>query len=250
MLSAMLLGFLLCTAALAQNAFDVASVKPSPPPPGDLLNINLGTLSHGTLTLNNTTLSECIRYAYGLVSEDQIAGPDWIRDRQIRFDITAKAPPDTAQDQVRIMMQNLLAERFRLSLHQEPKRIPHYDLTVARNGPKLQVATGEAPMARRYYGVGRLSYTHIPMEQFGVLLSRQLREPVFDRTGLTGAFDVELNWLPDDTRGAPPPPPSDTAPRPDIFTAIQQQLGLKLEASREPIEVLIVDYAEKTPVSN
>ncbi len=99
--------------AAAQPAFDVASVKPSPPPEGDLININLGGASHGVVTLANTTLSECIRYAYGLANEDQIAGPDWIRDRHIRFDITAKAPPATPPDELLAMMQTLLAQRFR-----------------------------------------------------------------------------------------------------------------------------------------
>src|SRR5579859_7256616 len=156
--------FVASGAAFAQPAFDVASVKPSPPAGGDLININLGTLSHGTVTLGNTTLSECIRYAYGLVSEEQITGPDWIRDRQIRFDIAAKAPADTAPEQILAMMQTLLAQRFRLVLHREPRKIPHFDLTVGKNGPKLLPAEGDAPTNRRYYGTGRLSYTHIPMD--------------------------------------------------------------------------------------
>jgi uncharacterized protein (TIGR03435 family) len=245
----MLLSILLPVgAALAQPAFDVASVKPSPDASGDLIYINLGTASHGEVTLNNTTLSECIRYAYGLVSEDQIAGPDWIRDRHIRFDIIAKAPPETSMDRLLAMMQTLLTERFRLALHREPRRVPHFDLAVAKSGPKLVAAPGDGPTARRYYGPGRLSYTHIPMDRFAVLLSRQLKQPVFDKSGLSGAFDVELNWTPDDA----PPAPADagSAPWPDIFSAIQQQLGLKLEVSKEPLEVLVVDRAEKVPVAN
>jgi uncharacterized protein (TIGR03435 family) len=236
-------------AAPAQPAFDVASVKPSPPPEGDLININLGTVNHGVVTLNNTTLSECTRYAYGLVSEDQISGPDWIRDRHIRFDIIAKAPPETPTDQLLAMLRTLLTERFHMVLHREQRRIPHFDLAVTKNGPKLPLAEGDAPMARRYYGLGRLSYTHVPMERLAVLLSRQMRQPVVDKTGLSGAFEVELDWSPDD---APPgaPAEADGAPRPDIFSAIQQQLGLKLEASKEPLEVVVIDRAEKAPAAN
>ncbi|MDR3702186.1 MAG: TIGR03435 family protein [Candidatus Sulfopaludibacter sp.] len=234
--------------AAAQPAFDVASVKPSPPPEGDLININLGGASHGVVTLANTTLSECIRYAYGLANEDQIAGPDWIRDRHIRFDITAKAPPATPPDQLLAMMQTLLAQRFHLVLHREPRRIPHFELTVAKNGPKLPAAPGDGPSVRRYYEKNRLSYTHVPMDRFAVLLSRVLGQPVFDKTALKGAFDVELDWTPDDA--APAPAETDSAPRPDIFAAIQQQLGLKLEASKQPVEVLVVDEAEKVPVAN
>jgi hypothetical protein len=94
-----LLTLLSFATALAQSpTFDVASVKPSPPS-GDLLNINLGTFSHGVVTLTNTTLSECIQYAYGLVSEDLINGPDWIRDHQLRVEIIAKTAPGTPLDQ-------------------------------------------------------------------------------------------------------------------------------------------------------
>ena len=236
---------LLAAALSAQPRFDVASVKPSPPPPGDLLNINLGTASHGVVTLANTTLSECVRYAYGLVSEEQITGPDWIRDRHIRFDITAKAPPDTPREGLLAMMQTLLAERFQLVLRHEAKRIPHFDLTVAKNGPKMPAAEGDGRMSRRYYGVGRLSYTHVPMEQLAILLSRQLKQSVFDKTGLAGTFDVELDWSPDDA-----PADATGAQRPDILTAVQQQLGLKLESSKEPLQVLVVEQANKVPVEN
>ena len=124
--------------AWAQPAFDVASVKPSPPPPGDLININLGTESHGEVTLGNTTLSECIRFAYGLSSEDQIAGPDWIRDRHIRFDIIAKAPAATPHDQILRMMQTLLAERFRLAIHREPRRVAHLELMPGKGPSKAK----------------------------------------------------------------------------------------------------------------
>src|SRR5215467_13926598 len=104
--------------APAQPAFDVASVKQGGPVrPDGLLDINLGTAVHGVVTLSNTTLSECIRYAYGLANESQIAGPDWIRDRSIRFEIVAKAPADTPVDALRRMLQTLLNERFRLEMH-------------------------------------------------------------------------------------------------------------------------------------
>jgi uncharacterized protein (TIGR03435 family) len=234
--------------AIAQPAFDVASVKPSPPPEGDLININLGGASHGVVTLANTTLSECIRYAYGLANEDQVSGPDWIRDRHIRFDITAKAPPATPPDQLLAMMQTLLAQRFHLVLHREPRRIAHFELAVAKNGPRLPAVPDDGRSVRRYYGKNRLSYTHVSMDRFAVLLSRVLGQPVFDKTGLSGAFDVELDWQPDDA--APAPGETESGPRPDIFAAIQQQLGLKLEASKQPVEVLVVDSAEKVPVAN
>src|SRR5580698_6742267 len=128
-----LLILLSLASALAQT-FDVASVKPSPPTVSDRLEINLGAFNHGVVTLTNTTLSECVQYAYGLVSEDQIDGPDWIRDRRLRVDITAKTSPDTQLDKVLLMTQALLAQRFHMELHREAKPVRHLELTVSRKG--------------------------------------------------------------------------------------------------------------------
>src|SRR5580698_4612384 len=104
---------LLASLSLAAHAqsFDVASLKPSPST-GGLLNINHGSLNHGVVSLTNVTLSECIQFAYGLISDDQVDGPAWTRDRSVRFDISAKTSPDATEEQVQPMMQKLLAERF------------------------------------------------------------------------------------------------------------------------------------------
>jgi uncharacterized protein (TIGR03435 family) len=241
-----LVSALLSAGALAQPSFEVASVKQGGPVrPDGLLDINLGNAIHGTVTLSNTTLSECIRYAYGLANEQQIAGPDWIRDRSYRFEIVAKAPPDTPIDQLRLMLQTLLKERFRLEIHHEQRKLAHLDLTIDKNGPKMPLSSGDGPGVRHYYGSGRLSYTGVPMDRFAVLLSRVLKEPVFDKTGLDGVYDLELNWMPDDASAN-----ADAGAKPDIFTAVEQQLGLKLAISKAPVDVLVVDNADKTPVSN
>lgn len=233
-------------AAFAQPTFDVASVKQGGPVrPDGLLDINLGATLHGTVTLSNTTLSECIRYAYGLANEQQIAGPDWIRDRSYRFEIVAKAPPDTPIDQLRLMLQTLLKERFRLEAHHEQRRLAHFDLNVGKNGPKMPLSEGDGPGVRRYSGAGRLSYTHLSMDRLAVLLSRQLKEPVFDKTDLDGGYDVDLNWMLEDA-----PANADAGPKPDIFAAVEQQLGLKLAVSKTSVNVLVVDSADKIPVSN
>jgi len=241
-----LLSISLSVISIAQPAFDVASVKQGGPVrPDGLLDINLGSARHGTVTLSNTTLSECIQYAYGLTNEIQIAGPDWIRDRSFRFEIVAKAPPDTAVEQLRLMLQTLLKERFWLEMHREPRKLAHLELTVAKNGPKMPRPEGDAPSTRRAYGPGRLSWTRLSMDRLVLLLSRLLKQPVFNHTGLTDAYDVDLSWQPDEV-----PADTDAAPKPDIFTAVQQQLGLKLAVSKEPLDVLVVDRAEKTPVGN
>jgi uncharacterized protein (TIGR03435 family) len=236
--------FLWAAAAMAQPSFDVASVKQGGPVrPDGLLDINLGRASHGVVTLTNTTLSECIRYAYGLTNEEQISGPPWIRDRAIRFSIEAKTAPDTPLEQRQLMLQGLLAERFKLELHGEPRKIAHLILTVGKAGPKFGESQSDGPGGRVNYGPGDLEYRRIAMSGFVVLISRLLKQPVLDHTGLTGLYDLKLEWTPDDADSSP-------TPKPDIFTAVQQQLGLKLEASKEPLEVLVVDRAEKVPSEN
>ncbi len=241
-----LLSVLCLAGALAQPAFDVASVKPGGPVrPDGLLDIILGTAIHGTVTLSNTTLSECIRYAYGFSNEQQIEGPDWIRDRSIRFSIIAKAPPETSVGQLRLMLQALLKERFRLEMHRQLRKLTHLDLLVGKNGPKMPRSEGDEPNGRRYYGTGRLSYMHLTMDRLAVSLSRLLKQPVFNKTALDGAYDVELNWQPDDA-----PADTDAAVKPDIFTAVQQQLGLRLAVSKDPLDVMVLDRADKAPAAN
>jgi uncharacterized protein (TIGR03435 family) len=236
--------FLCAAAAMAQPAFDVASVKQGGPVrPDGLLDINLGRASHGVVTLTNTTLSEMIRYAYGLTNEEQITGPVWIRDRSIRFSVEAKTAPETPPEQRERMLQALLAERFKLELHREPRKITHLILSVAKGGPKFAESQSDGPGGRVSYMPGNLEYRRIAMSGFVVLISRLMKQPVLDRTGLAGLYDLKLEWTPDDVD-------TGTTPKPDIFTAVQQQLGLKLEASKDPLEVLVVDRAEKVPVEN
>src|SRR5580704_16382222 len=98
----------------ARPQFEVASLKPGQPIPGDKIYTNLGSVSHGTLTLTNTSLADFLRYAFGLTSNDQLSGPDWIKSKVVRFDIVAKAPDETPLDRIRLMLQTLLTERFLL----------------------------------------------------------------------------------------------------------------------------------------
>jgi uncharacterized protein (TIGR03435 family) len=249
----------LCQKAADLPSFDVASVKPSPESgPGQSININLGTARHGEVTLQNTNVSDCVRFAYGLVSDEQVSGPDWIRSYQFRFDIDAKAPPDTPREQLLRMMQRLLAERFHLVLHREPRPVARLDLEVAKGGPKLHASLDSTVSGLVAYRPGQLAYNHIPLNTLAVLLSRQLKQPVIDNTGIAGFFDIKLEWLPDN----PPRPstgpdgakkaaiPDDMDLRPDIFHAVQAQLGLKLETRRTPIDVLVIDHVDQVPVGN
>lgn len=238
--------------------FDVASVKPSPEvAPGQNININLGTARHGEVTLTNTNLSDCIRYAYGLVSDEQISGPDWMRSYKLRFDIDAKAPVDTPVSRLLQMLQQLLTERFRLAIHREPKPMAHLELSVAKGGPKLKVSKDDGAAGLVEYGPGRLFYNHVPLHTLAVLLSRQLKQPVLDVTGIEGNFDVKLEWRPDGPQpvskgpdAAPAKEADDMAFRRDLFGAVQAQLGLKLEPKKTPMDVLVIDHAEQVPVGN
>jgi uncharacterized protein (TIGR03435 family) len=224
--------------------FEVATVKSSPPPSGDTFNINLGTVRNGRLTMTNVSLSDCIKFAYGIVSDDQLSGPDWIKSKEVRFDIVAQAPSDIPRDRILLMLRPLLAERLKLALHHEQKDLSYLGLIVGKNGPKIQPAKpGAAPGNSTVRG--RILANQMPLSVLATLLSRFERETVVDLTGLSGEFGFKLEWTPDDSL-APP----DGAAAPSLFTAVQEQLGLKLESRKGPLDVLVVDHAEKVPSEN
>src|SRR5262249_23313353 len=151
--------------------------------------------------------SECLRYAYGWTNEEQIVGPAWIRDRSIRFSIEAKTSPDTSQEQSQWMLQALLQERFRLEAHRELRKVPHLILSVAKGGPKLEKSQSDGAAGRVNYGAGNLEYRRMAVSGLAVLLSRLTKQPVLDHTGLTGLYDLKLEWTPDDA-----PPAADGGP--------------------------------------
>jgi uncharacterized protein (TIGR03435 family) len=240
---------LLCAQTAPLPEFEVATVKLSPPPSGDTININLGTVLNGRLAMTNVTLSDCIKLAYGIVSDDQLVGPDWIKGRQVRFDqvrfdIVAQAPPDTPRDRVLLMLQPLLAERLKLVLRHEQKQLSYLGLTATKTGPKIQPAKPGATLGNSA-ARGRILANQMPMSGLATLLSRFERETVVDLTGLSGAFEFKLEWTPDD---GPVPPGGASAP--SLFTALQEQLGLRLESRKGPLDVLVVDHAEKVPTEN
>lgn len=184
-------------------------------------------------------------YAFGITNEYQIAGPDWIKSRQYLFDIVGKAPADTQVSELRTMLQALLAERFHLGAHRESREVRHLELSIAKKGSKLKEAESQTGTAANSGVMGRIVSTGLPMSELAALLSRFLRVPVLDATGLPGAYEVRLTWTPDNV--APTAEPSEY---PELFTAIQEQLGLALRSPKSPIDVIVVDHAEKTPIEN
>lgn len=234
------------TTTSAPPNFEVASLKPGEPIQGNF-NINLGSFSHGTLTLTNTSLADCLSYAYGLTNKDQIEGPDWIKSKVIRFDIVAKAPADAPLDQVRLMLQALLTERFHLALHREPKDLPYLALLVGKKGSKLQPAIPDSDASGNKSLIGRIYSNHMPMITLAMLLSRFTGQTVLDMTGLKGEYDLKLDWTPENT-AAEPSAQSDSGP--SLFAAVEQQLGLKLEVRKGPVEILVIDHADRVPIQN
>ena len=240
-----LLALTLSTGLATGPAFDVASIKTVPPAPGDY-HADLGTASHGAVTLTNATLSQCLRFAFAINNDDQIAGPDWIKSRDVRFNIMAKAPPDTPLPELRRMLQTLLSSRFQMTIHHEDREQRFLALVIAKKGLKMHEtqAESDAPGGRQI--MGAIISNRMPVEQLALLLSRFLHLPVLDLTGLTGRFDVNLQWTPDNR----PVSATESGDQPSIFAAVQEQLGLALEARRGPLDTIVVDRADKVPIEN
>lgn len=226
--------------------------------------------------MQNMPVKELIRFAYGLKSENQLSGvPAWAAND--RLDIEAKESESQAQTidklpgeqrmaQVRLMAQSLLAERFGLKISHESQELPVYVLVVAKNGPKLTPATPPPPppaengkpsdpprktgmQGIRSHGPGELQGLSATI---GLLVDVLSRQPglgdrlVLDQTGLTGHYDWTLKWAPDmATDPANPAAPAGDPSLPSLFTAVQEQLGLKLESQKAPVDVVVIDRIEK-----
>jgi len=237
--------FGVCLAAGTLHAqrqdFEVATFKSSVPVPlGTSININLGTFRNGTLTMTNVTLSECVQFAYSLVSQDQVAGPDWIKSRETRFDIVAKTSPDTDLDGARHMMRSLLADRLKLVDHTEQRPFSFVAVVPGKNGSKLTAAK-EGPAQPGTSVRGRIVGQQMPMSVLVSLLSRFESQLFVDRTGLTGRYQLTLEWVPenDPTRSGA-----------TLSEALEEQLGLHMERRREPLDVIVVERAERIPIEN
>jgi uncharacterized protein (TIGR03435 family) len=221
--------------------FEVATVKASVPVPlGTSININLGTFRNGTLTMTNVTLSECIQFAYSLLSQDQVAGPDWIKSRETRFDIVAKASPDTDADVARRMLRSLLAERLKLAIRTEQRPFSFVAIVPAKSGTKLTPAKEGEP--RPGSGApGRIAGQQMPVSVLVSLLSRFENQLFVDKTGLAGRYQIKLEWVPDNDA---------TRSGASLAEALETQLGLRMERRREPLDVVAVERAERVPSDN
>jgi uncharacterized protein (TIGR03435 family) len=223
-------------------AFDVASVKPNTSESGS----SYSNGSKGQTVFTNVSLKQLILRAYS-IKDFQLTGPDWLAN--VRFDITAKYPGDTTNPQRWLMLQTLLAQRFNLVIHRESKDMSAFALVVAKNGPKLEEVKpgGTSSTTNR----GRFEDQRISMAGFADQLAQQLESPVVDKTGLTAVYKLKMEWTPDDQPpGKTDGPSPEPVLGPSIFTALQDQLGLKLQTQKLPIEIIIVDRVDRTPVEN
>jgi uncharacterized protein (TIGR03435 family) len=219
-------------------AFEVASIRPNA---SGSLNANAARVAGDRYRAENVSLISLLRVAYA-VQEFQIARhPAWANVD--RFDIDAKMAAGANSRDWPLMLQRLLADRFKLAVHRESREGPLYTLVVGSNGPRLTAAepsTRTSPGGNFSASPTQIIGSGVTMAEFAMRLSRSIGLTVVDRTGLAGAFDLKLTWPMDDQfvgRGA--------SAGPTIFTAIQEQLGLRLQSGRGPVDMLVVDRAEK-----
>ena len=242
--------------------FEVASIRQDEP--GGMLNMVRATFTPDGYSAEHVSLRMLIKNAYG-VDDNQISGaPKWIASE--RYEVEARIDSNTAEtlsrlsgDQLKLahqqMLQALLADRFKLTLHRETKELPVYSLVIAKGGAKIHeskagdtYANGlKSPsgnivgphMALVRLGGGRIAAQGLPLEYLASGLTAQLGRKVLDKTGLAGNYDYTLEWTPDAGRGE-----VTEFSGPSIFTAIQEQLGLKLESQTAPVEILVIDRVE------
>jgi uncharacterized protein (TIGR03435 family) len=278
---------------LAQPAaFDAASVRTADPKSAPVnrsanaqatLRGGPGTADSGRISYANITLESLLIAAYGLdckIQEDcdQVIGPPWLRSN--RYDVDAKMPADTTAAQFRIMLQTLLAERFHMTVHQETRDLPGYDLTLAKGGSRLvaspasELGTGDpaGPLAKfgapgeygkllrpgflvfPYKGTRSTANHGVGREQsladITKLLSKLTNAHIADKTGLTGPYDFTIDWVPDGVTMIQEVDGPEIAPPHGVPTAIEDQLGLKLVRSKISLGTVVVDSADKVPTSN
>ena len=259
--------------------FEVASVRENTNNDGKVM---IGIQPGGRFTAVNVPAWDLIRQAFAVQRTQIVGAPDWTQTT--RYDISAKAEtdipgvgPGSSPGPLHFMLQDLLADRFKLRAHRETREMPIYALTFARSDRKLgeglrastadcaamrgrggrgamppgPPAIGERPVCGMRMSPNSVMAGGVPLAQLTQVLSQVTQRIVIDRTGLQGSFDIDLTFTLDGVPNAPPPPPGAPAlpsvdPNgPSLFTALQEQLGLKLESERAPVEVLVIDHVER-----
>jgi uncharacterized protein (TIGR03435 family) len=232
----------------ARPVFEVMTIKPSPPDqPGKLF-----TVRGGSFVTINTTLMDLIKFAYGVQDKQVTNLADWASSE--KFDLNGKPdiPGTPNPDQLRSMVKQALADRFQLKFHEDKKEMSAYVLSVAKGGEKMEKAAPDSGALPGLFfrGLGVLTVRNATMEDFCHLMqSAVLDRPVVDHTELAGRYNFLLKWTPDESQfggmGVKVPPPSDAADAPPpLYTAITEQIGLKLDADKAAVRVMVIDHVD------
>lgn len=250
---------LLCTglaaavagAAFGQSAgpvFEIADVHVSPSTANPYTYLSGGVLRGGRYDLWKATMLDLVRIAWAVLGEKVLGGPNWLE--LDRFDVSAKAPPSTSPETIRLMLQALLLDRFKLVLHNDVRPMPAYVLAQGKGKPKLKEASGAGETGCRYQQAAGAMFScrNMTMEalaqQLPEMASNYIRDSVVDSTGLQGAWDFDLKW---DGRFQAL---QVGAERVTVFDAIEKQLGLTLELQKAPTAVLVIDRVNEKPTAN
>jgi uncharacterized protein (TIGR03435 family) len=226
------------TPAETPHSFEVASIRAVGPDPGFTV---FPKFPAAQFSGENMSLTLLISLAYGFSDNRISPKPDWLDSTF--FTVRAKPEGDVAltAEQYRPLLQQLLQERFKLAVHHETREIPGYALVVAKGGPRLRSANEKNIDAMAYIVKDGLRCPSVSIEVLAGLLTRPVGRPVIDKTGITGHYNLDLRFA---------PPASTDSPYPSIFTALQEQLGLKLEPQKVPTDFLVIDHVEKVPTEN
>jgi uncharacterized protein (TIGR03435 family) len=238
----LILGGVCVSGAAAQVAFAAATIKPSA---GAVQFEHDGKTetSPGSLRMRDVTVNTCIKWAYGL-QDNQIVGPAWLQSEH--FDIVAKADEPANNEQMKLMLQTLLADRFKLSFHRQNKELKAFVLTVAKGGAKLSPAAAPDGKPFRQNTANGTIAKSITIQEFADFISGPLQMPVVDQTGLPGRYDFAIDftpYLPDSTHNMDGTKPDTTS---ILMAALEGELGLKMESRKTQVEVMVVDHIEKS----
>jgi uncharacterized protein (TIGR03435 family) len=233
----------------ASLAFEVASVRASQTgrAGGEGSRRERVEAKPGSLIMTNVRFASAMKWAYS-IQDYQINGPGWVTEE--RYDIVAKAASAAPENQLRSMLQTLLAERFNLSFHRLRKEMSAYVVLIGRNGHKMKQSDTEGLTDMRPNGKMGAVVRRADLDELAGLLSQPLRAPVINMTGLTGRYDFTIDVTPYITPEVMSQSKSDDVIIPIAMTAIQEQLGLKLESRKVQVEIFMIDHAEKTPIEN
>jgi bla regulator protein blaR1 len=228
----------------ARPTFEVASVKfTRPGTKGGFIGVRPGGQR---FEASKASLKHIIIMAYNITERQLSGGPNWLESDT--FDIDAKASRPTTRDQIYLMVQTLLTDRFKLKLNREEKEEPIYALLVDKGGPKLnrhEAQDGVQPLIRAGSAFGQMVFQNVPVSRLAWFLSAQVGRSVVDKTDLGGSYDFTLNYIPEVSKGGGAPEPANALPGPDVLTAVREQLGLKVQSQRGMVDFFNVAHVEK-----